>query len=512
MTKFSNVAHLERIPADVVQAMQVVDDSAAKEIEQTLQQSRQGGYLPSAAEEKAQHRAQPQAGRLPRAVLRADLPLQRARSKQSRQCADQRLHERPGDPRVGRQHGDIALLRDVRPLVARVGRHREEGRPVVLAGDHRRGLGRTDGGTRLHQDRNAADCAAAADRRLRSGLLPDGGVVPGAILPTVRPGISHRVVLRQLCDCRRVRGHHRVRLLPDQRVAAWVAVSLHHRGRLLAGHRAGDAVLLATGPGTAWFLTPTERRYAENRMMIDAAANFDSTHKLSWRDVTEALLDWKLWLVLPFNILQSVPPQGFTIFFPTVVKGLGYSGPTANPMTVPPYVIGAAFLLLFSFVSDHYHTRLWPILVALVIDMIGLVMTITLPLDNIGGRYAGLVILLAGTFIASPITVTWLAGNTPEPGKRTVVLGINGWGNLAGIIGSEIILAKYGPTYRVPLGITLGLVGVSFVGYAGYGIALRVVNCWKARKVAAMTAEEIEEENRGERRYADRKYTFVYGL
>lgn len=55
-------------------------------------------------------------------------------------------------------------------------------------------------------------------------------------------------------------------------------------------------------------------------MMIDAAANFDSTHKLSWRDVTEALLDWKLWLVLPFNILQSVPPQGFTIFFPTVVK------------------------------------------------------------------------------------------------------------------------------------------------------------------------------------------------
>lgn len=45
------------IPADVVQAMQVVDDSAAKEIEQTLQQSRQGGYLPSAAEKKAQHRA-----------------------------------------------------------------------------------------------------------------------------------------------------------------------------------------------------------------------------------------------------------------------------------------------------------------------------------------------------------------------------------------------------------------------------------------------------------------------
>lgn len=91
--------------------------------------------------------------------------------------------------------------------------------------------------------------------------------------------------------------------------------------------------------------------------------------------------------------------------------------------------------------------------------------------------------------------MTWLAGNTPDPGKRTVVLGINGWGNLAGIIGSEIFLAKYGTTYRVPLGITL-----------------RLVNRWKAGKVAAMTPEEIEEENTGDRRYADRKYTFVYGL
>jgi hypothetical protein len=181
-------------------------------------------------------------------------------------------------------------------------------------------------------------------------------------------------------------------------------------------------------------------------------------------------------------------------------------------MTVPPYVIGTAFLLCFSLVSDHFHTRLWPILVALVIDMIGLIMTITIPLDNIGGRYAGLVILLAGTFIGSPLTVAWLAGNTPEPGKRTIVLGINGWGNLAGIIGSEIFLAEYGPTYHVPLSITLGLVGVSFIGYVVYGITLRLVNRWKAMKVGGMTADEIEEENTSDRRYADRKYTFVYGL
>lgn len=71
---------------------------------------------------------------------------------------------------------------------------------------------------------------------------------------------------------------------------------------------------------TAWFLTAEERAYADNRMIVDAAANLDSAKKLSRRDIVEAIADWKLWFVLPFNILASVAPQGFTIFFPLVVK------------------------------------------------------------------------------------------------------------------------------------------------------------------------------------------------
>jgi len=181
-------------------------------------------------------------------------------------------------------------------------------------------------------------------------------------------------------------------------------------------------------------------------------------------------------------------------------------------MTVPPYVIGAIFLLCFAWSSDHFRNRLYHILVALSIVMIGLIMTITLPLANTGGRYAGLVILLAGTFITSPLTAAWLAGNTPEPGKRTVVIGINGWGNLAGIIGSELFLAKYGPDYHYPLSVTLGLVAVSVVGYTAYRFALQFANKRKAKKVAAMTPEEIEDENTNDIRYADSKYTFVYGL
>ena len=268
---------------------------------------------------------------------------------------------------------------------------------------------------------------------------------------------------------------------------------------------------LAASPGSAWFLNEEERILADKRMVMDSAANLDSTYKITKKDIREGVLDWKLWCILPFNVLASVAPQGFTIFFPIVVKGLGYSGPTANLMTVPPYVIGTLCLLCVAYSSDHFHERTLHILGGLLTVIVGLITVISLPLENVHGRYGGLVVLLAGTFIAAPITVAWLSQNTPEPGKRTLVLGINGWGNLGGIIGSELYLSKYGPDYHWPLKVTVGLIAAAFVGYAAYYFELKAVNKYKAKKISRMTQEEIEDENRGGKRYADRKWTFVYG-
>jgi hypothetical protein len=181
-------------------------------------------------------------------------------------------------------------------------------------------------------------------------------------------------------------------------------------------------------------------------------------------------------------------------------------------MTVPPYVIGALLLLLFAYSSDHFRERTLHILLGLLLVIIGLIMAFSIPINAPAARYGGIIVLLSGTFIASPITVAWLAGNTPEPGKRAIVLGINGWGNLGGIIGSELFLAKYGPSYVWPLKVTTGLVAVSFVGYACYYLELRGWNRYKAKKISTMSPEEIEAENAGGKRYADKKWTFVYGV
>ncbi|UKZ96910.1 uncharacterized protein TrAFT101_011684 [Trichoderma asperellum] len=263
--------------------------------------------------------------------------------------------------------------------------------------------------------------------------------------------------------------------------------------------------LLPRGPGSAWFLTQQEREFAAERMRRDTALFILHEYgkdgmekdKLSRRDAIEAVKDWKFYGVIIFNICASVPTQAFSIFLPLVLQGLGFASIQANLVSMPKYRIFG-------------HERGWHIIASIAIGIIGLILTVTVKAS--GGKYAGLCILLFGCYVSAPLTVAWLSGNTPEPGKRTLILGANGFGNLAGIIGSQIFAAKYGPSYRISFYVTLGISIVALLGYTGYRFALAAANRYKKDKMARMTPEELERERTDHTRYGDRKYTFIYGL
>jgi hypothetical protein len=104
------------------------------------------------------------------------------------------------------------------------------------------------------------------------------------------------------------------------------------------------------------------------------------------------------------------------------------------------------------------------------------------------------------------------AENHAEPGKRSLVIGVNGCGNLAGVIGAQLYKERYSPRFLVPFYVTLGFVFFSMVGFLSYRFVLRAVNRDKARKVRGWTEEQIENERTSSERYADKKYIFVYGL
>ncbi|KAH8723827.1 major facilitator superfamily transporter [Phaeosphaeriaceae sp. PMI808] len=273
---------------------------------------------------------------------------------------------------------------------------------------------------------------------------------------------------------------------------------------------------LPKGPDTAWFLNENERKFAVARITKDnpEVDTYDNDgmqkRKLTKRDIVEATKDWKTWYVLVFNICASVPSQAFSVFLPLVVQGLGYSSIKANLMSVPPFVCGAVGLYIFALSSDYRKERGYHIVLGISISLIGLIVTVTAKSSHT--KYAALCVLLFGSYVSAPLTMVWLSGNTPEPGKRSLIIGINGFGNLAGVIGSQLYKKRYAPKYLVPFYTTLGFVAAALGGYVTYRVTLDTVNKQKRQILAGLSSEEVEVERVGDTRYADRKWTFIYGL
>lgn len=278
------------------------------------------------------------------------------------------------------------------------------------------------------------------------------------------------------------------------------------------------AIWLPFGPGSAWFLGANDRKFAAKRIQLDNQLYIKHNYgddgiekdRLTKRDAIETAKDWKLWYVLVFNICASVPSQAFSVFLPLVVQGLGYTSIQANLMSVPPYVCGAVGLYIFAYSSDRRNERGLHILGGLIICLIGLIITVTT--SSHGAQYAGLCVLLFGSYVSAPLTVAWLSGNTPEPGMRALVLGVNGFGNLAGVIGSELYQPQYAPGYKIPFYATLGFIIAAIIGYLSYRFTLAGVNRKKERILCSKSAEEVQRERTDDTRYSDKKWTFIYGL
>ncbi|KAH0542905.1 hypothetical protein FGG08_002765 [Glutinoglossum americanum] len=143
----------------------------------------------------------------------------------------------------------------------------------------------------------------------------------------------------------------------------------------------------------------------------ESIRGFATDKGLSRRDVVEAITDWKIWYILVVNICSSIPGIAFSVFLPLVVKGLGFGSATANLLTVPPFLSGAVALWIFTWWSDKRRERIIPVLWGLFINLAGLTAVVMLPTNAYLLRYLALCVLLAGTFVASPLTVAWLSGN-----------------------------------------------------------------------------------------------------
>ena len=107
-------------------------------------------------------------------------------------------------------------------------------------------------------------------------------------------------------------------------------------------------------PETVSWLSDEERELATQRIKGVASLGSD---KITWKEAKATLMDWRLYAHYIAYISTSVSFSSNSLFAPTIVAGLGYTGLDAQLFTVPPYAIGFAVTITVAWLADRYEAR-----------------------------------------------------------------------------------------------------------------------------------------------------------
>jgi len=188
---------------------------------------------------------------------------------------------------------------------------------------------------------------------------------------------------------------------------------------------------------------------------------------------------------------------------------MDYSGTKATLMSTPPFVVGVVGLLILVYSSDRFRERSLHTVFGMMLGLIGcLVMVLS---DNPRLRYGFTHVCLSGVFAAAPLVTSWLAGNTPRKDARSVLLGLNGWTNIAGVIAGQLFKTRYAPSYKYPLTVTMVLVALGMLGFLFVRGMYMLENRRRRRITATWDEDRYAEEMSSTKRRGDQRLTWIYG-
>ncbi|KAL7625199.1 hypothetical protein AAE478_004414 [Parahypoxylon ruwenzoriense] len=245
--------------------------------------------------------------------------------------------------------------------------------------------------------------------------------------------------------------------------------------------------ILANDPFSAKFLSEEEKQLVQVRRDLDRTSLGlqDETGKVQWDQVLAAFKDWKIIILCIAQFGTTVMLYGYSVFLPTIIQALGYSGIHAQLLTIPCYVTGAVVYCIVAFFSDKVSRRGIFAVGGCVTACTGYAILLGTPQHGAGAQYTGTIFVAAGLYVAVGIGLTWMPNNLPSHYKRATGQGLDFTiANMSGIVSPFIYRTDGAPRYVIGHAVTLGC-----VGYAGILLML----------VSILLKRENEKRDRGER-------------
>ncbi|KAL2817646.1 major facilitator superfamily domain-containing protein [Aspergillus granulosus] len=235
-------------------------------------------------------------------------------------------------------------------------------------------------------------------------------------------------------------------------------------------------ITIPSGPGTAKFLTESQRKLAVDRLQIDAAGTGEH-RRTTLQDVRQGLTTLPIVACAIGFFFGNTCAQSFSLFSPSIIGAMGYTDELAQLLSVGPYVVACLLSILTGYISDHYRTRGPLILATAPLGIAGTALLLFLPDSMPGAKYGALYLAAPGIYAFLPLWITWAVNNAATRTVKAVAAGlVFSVGSLGGILAPWVYLARDAPGYRTGHAVMFAFLMASWGVCVGLILYIKRVN------------------------------------
>ncbi|KAK5682515.1 hypothetical protein LTS10_005643 [Elasticomyces elasticus] len=213
---------------------------------------------------------------------------------------------------------------------------------------------------------------------------------------------------------------------------------------------------LTDRPATAKWLTAEERDMAIARVKAERVGTTEVLDKMDGAKLMKGIFCPVTIGTSLIFLLDNITVQGLAFFLPTIVRTI-YPKNTVifqQLRTVPPYIVGGFFTVLFPFLSWRFDRRQIFFIISAPFMMIGYIMF--LASTDPQTRYGATFLITTGAFSFGALCNAQVSANVVTDTARASAIGTNVmFGNIGGLISTWAFLPFDGPNYHIGNGLNL---------------------------------------------------------
>ncbi|THV64323.1 MFS general substrate transporter, partial [Aureobasidium pullulans] len=230
-------------------------------------------------------------------------------------------------------------------------------------------------------------------------------------------------------------------------------------------------------PETANFLTEEERAMLTSRLQTDSGEAI--MNRLDKAAAKRIFTDWKIYtgVIMYMGIVNTGYSGSF--FVPTIIRELGYTSASAQIRSIPIFIVAAICSIASAYLTDRLRHRFGFCIFGLVVASVGYVILLAQEGLSVAVKYFALFLVVPGGYITQPIVLAWVQNCMSGHYKRSISAAMTvGFGNLGGIVASNVFFTEEAPLYKTGYGVGLGFLWICGVGC----VVLFLGVIWENRK------------------------------